>query len=129
MTHFSHKKSRTKRDFLKNLSIDRVLLYISKDFYFVNTTICGKLEVMPKVTIYSTTSCPFCKMEKEYLTEKGIKYENIFIDQNPEKAKKLIEESGQMGVPFTEITKDDGTKVTILGFDKQKLNQALGIQG
>mgnify|MGYP001615339945 FL=1 len=68
-------------------------------------------------------------MEKEYLTEKGIKYENIFIDQNPEKAKKLIEESGQMGVPFTEITKDDGTKVTILGFDKQKLNQALGIQG
>ena len=82
---------------------------------------------MAKVTIYSTTTCPFCKMEKQYLGEKGIQYENIFVDQNPDEAKRLIEESGQMGVPFTEITKDDGTKVSILGFDKQKLNEALGI--
>ena len=79
------------------------------------------------VKIYTTTTCPFCKMEKEYLDSKGIQYENIFVDQNPDEAKRLIEESGQMGVPFTEITKNDGSKVTILGFDKQKLNQALGI--
>lgn len=66
-------------------------------------------------------------MEKEYLDSKNIVYENIFIDQNPEEAKKLIEESGQMGVPFTEIVNDDGSKVSILGFDKNKLNKALGI--
>ena len=82
---------------------------------------------MAKVTIYTTTTCPFCKMEKEYLDSKGIKYENIFVDQNPEEAKRLIEESDQMGVPFTEITKDDGTLVKILGFDRAKLNEALGI--
>lgn len=82
---------------------------------------------MTKVKIYSTTTCPFCKMEKEYLEEKGTAYENIFVDQQPDEAKRLIEESGQMGVPFTEITKDDGQVVKILGFDKNKLNEALGI--
>jgi len=66
-------------------------------------------------------------MEKEYLEEKGTAYENIFVDQQPDEAKRLIEESGQMGVPFTEITKDDGQVVKILGFDKNKLNEALGI--
>jgi len=80
-----------------------------------------------KVKIYSTTTCPFCKMEKQYLEEKGIQYENIFVDQQPDEAKRLIEESGQMGVPFTEIQKDDGSEVKILGFDKNKLNEALGI--
>lgn len=83
---------------------------------------------MAQIKIYTTTTCPFCKMEKEYLDSKGIKYENIFVDQNPDEAKRLIEESNQMGVPFTEITKDDGTLVKILGFDKAKLNEALGIQ-
>lgn len=82
---------------------------------------------MAVVKIYSTTTCPFCKMEKQYLEEKGIKYENIFVDQQPDEAKRLIEDSGQMGVPFTEITKEDGGVVKILGFDKNKLNEALGI--
>lgn len=82
---------------------------------------------MATIKIYTTTTCPFCKMEKEYLDSKGIKYDNIFIDQNPDEAKRLIEESQQMGVPFTEITKDEGTLVKILGFDKAKLNEALGI--
>lgn len=81
---------------------------------------------MAQVKIYTTTTCPFCKLEKEYLDSKGIKYENIFVDQKPDEAKRLIEESSQMGVPFTEITKDDGSLVKILGFDKEKLNQALG---
>jgi len=84
---------------------------------------------MMQIKIYTTTTCPFCKLEKEYLDSKGIKYENIFVDQNPEEAKRLIEQSNQMGVPFTEITKDDGTIAKILGFDKDKINQALGISG
>lgn len=82
---------------------------------------------MTKVKIYTTTTCPFCKMEKEYLDSKGIQYENIFVDQQPDEAKRLIEESGQMGVPFTEISLEDGTVEKILGFDKNKLNEVLGI--
>lgn len=80
-----------------------------------------------QVKIYTTTTCPYCKMEKAFLDSKGIKYENIFVDDDEEAAKKMIAESGQMGVPFTEITKDDGTLVKILGFDQAKLTEALGI--
>ena len=82
---------------------------------------------MPMVKIYTTTTCPYCKMEKDYLDSKGIKYENVFVDNDEKAAEEMLEESGQMGVPFTEITKDDGTVAKILGFDKEKLNEALGL--
>lgn len=80
------------------------------------------------VKIYSTTTCPFCKMEKEYLDSKEIKYENIFVDQDPKAADEMVKISGQLGVPFTIITRDDGTKEQFLGYDKAKLDQALGLK-
>ena len=82
---------------------------------------------MVKVKIYTTTTCPYCKMEKEYLDSKGVKYENVFVDDDPNAAQQMLEESGQMGVPFTEVISDDGNVVKILGFDKEKLNEAIGI--
>ena len=39
----------------------------------------------------------------------------------------MIEISGQMGVPFTVIDKDDGARVTILGFDRPGIDEALGL--
>lgn len=80
-----------------------------------------------KVTIYTTTTCPYCKLEKEYLDSKGIKYDNIFVDQDAKAAEAMVKISGQMGVPFTVITKDDGSKVSILGFDKAKIDSALNL--
>lgn len=82
---------------------------------------------MASVKIFKTTTCPYCKLETAYLKEKGIQFEEVYVDHDEEAAKRMIEESGQMGVPFTEITKDDGSQVKILGFDKGKLNEALGI--
>lgn len=80
---------------------------------------------MAKVVMYTTTTCPFCKMEKDYLNSKNIVFSEILVDENPQEAQKMIEISGQMGVPFTVITKDDGTQVDILGFDRQKIEEAL----
>lgn len=82
---------------------------------------------MPRVTMYTTRTCPFCKMQKAYLTSKNIQFSEILVDENPDEAQKMIEISGQMGVPFTVIDKDDGSRVTILGFDKSRLDQELGI--
>lgn len=82
---------------------------------------------MADVKIYSTTWCGYCKTEKAYLDEKGVKYTDYMVDQDPDKAKEMIAISGQMGVPFTVITKDDGQKVGILGFNKPKLDEVLGI--
>ena len=64
-------------------------------------------------------------MEAEYLQSKGIAFEEIYVDKDPKAVQEMMAESGQMGVPFTVITKDDGSKITLLGFDKQKLDSAL----
>lgn len=82
---------------------------------------------MAKVKIYSTTTCPYCKMEKAYFTEKHIPFEDVLVDERPDQLQTFIDTCGSMGVPCTHITKDDGTEVKILGFDKEKINQALGI--
>lgn len=84
---------------------------------------------MAKVTIYKTTTCPYCKMEVEYLTSKGVRFEEIYVDKDAKAAEEMVKISNQMGVPFTVIEKDDGGKETILGFDKDKISKALGIQG
>ncbi|OGD85642.1 hypothetical protein A2696_03130 [Candidatus Curtissbacteria bacterium RIFCSPHIGHO2_01_FULL_41_13] len=81
---------------------------------------------MAKVTMYTTTTCPFCRMQKEYLNLKNIKFSEILVDENPQEAQKMIAISGQMGVPFTVIVKDNGQQVNILGFDKAKIDDALG---
>ena len=82
---------------------------------------------MPKITIYTTRTCPFCKMEKDYLTSKNVLFTEIFVDEKPEEAQKMIDISGQMGVPFTVIDDDNGKRVTILGFDKAKLEETLDL--
>lgn len=83
---------------------------------------------MPKITIYSTKTCPYCKMLKDYLKEKDFTYEEILIDDHPEEAQKLIDLCGSMGTPCTHITLDDGKEVNILGFDKKKIDEVLEIK-
>ncbi len=82
---------------------------------------------MPQITIYSTATCGYCKMLKSYLLQKGIKYDEKHADEDQKAAQELYEKSGQLGVPFSIITKDDGSEVNILGFDKPKIDQALGL--
>jgi glutaredoxin-like YruB-family protein len=78
---------------------------------------------MPKVKIYTTPFCPFCKLAKEYLKEKGIEFEEIDVSKDEEAAKEMIQKSGQMGVPVIEI---DGK--IVVGFDKEKIDQLLGLK-
>lgn len=82
---------------------------------------------MAKVTMYTTRTCPFCKMQKDYLNSKNIGFVEILVDENPDEAQRMIEISGQMGVPFTVIAKDDGKQENILGFDKARIDAALGL--
>ena len=81
----------------------------------------------PKITIYSTTTCGFCIMLKNYLNSKGIKYDVKMADEDHELAKELYQKSGQLGVPFTIIEKEDGTEEKILGFDRPKFDTVLGL--
>jgi len=76
-----------------------------------------------KVKVWSTATCPYCVALKAYLDEKGIKHEYIDVGADKEAAKEMIEKSGQMGVPVVEINGE-----IIIGFDKVKINQLLGIE-
>ncbi|MBU0570339.1 glutaredoxin family protein [Patescibacteria group bacterium] len=83
---------------------------------------------MQKVIIYSTTTCPHCKSLKDYLEEKNIDFTERLVDQDDEAKEEMMEVSGGfLGVPFLVITKDDESKETIVGFDKNKINQVLGL--
>lgn len=81
----------------------------------------------PKITIYSTATCGFCKMLKSYLQSKNIEYTSLMADEDQNLARELYEKSGQLGVPFTIIEKEDGSEEKILGFDRQRIDAALGI--
>lgn len=80
-----------------------------------------------KITIYSTKTCGYCHMLKKWLDDKKIEYTDYSVDLNPIAAQHMVQLSGQMGVPFSVIEKDDGTEVNILGFDRPKFQEVLGI--
>lgn len=82
---------------------------------------------MPKIKIYTTTTCPYCHAEKEYLKSRNIDFEEVLVDKNPEEIPTMLHVCNSMGVPCTHITKDDGSEERILGFDKARLDQALGL--
>ncbi|BCX14406.1 MAG: NrdH-redoxin [Patescibacteria group bacterium] len=81
-----------------------------------------------KVIIYSTTTCPYCKMAKDYLSSKNVVFEEKLVDQDEVAREEMMKVSGGfLGVPFLVITKDDGSQETVLGFDKGKLDSLLGL--
>ena len=78
---------------------------------------------MKKVTIYSTPTCHFCSMAKEYFDANGIKYESFDVASNIEKRKEMIEKSGQLGVPVIIIDNQ-----VVVGFNKPRLAQLLNLK-
>ncbi len=80
-----------------------------------------------KIKLYSTATCPYCKMEKEYLEKNNVKFDLVMVDSDRKAAEDMIRKSGQTGVPQTEVIYDSGDSDLILGFDKGRLNQLLSI--
>ena len=79
-----------------------------------------------QITIYSTSTCPYCKMLKDYLEEKKIVFDEKLVDQDEEAKKQMMDQSGGfLGVPFVVVVKDNGERHTIVGFDKGKLEEVL----
>lgn len=77
---------------------------------------------MKKVTIYSTPSCHFCHMAKEFFKEKGIEYEDVDVAADQTRRAEMVDLTGQLGVPVIRIEND-----VIIGFNKPKIAELLGI--
>lgn len=75
---------------------------------------------MAKIKIYSTPTCPYCVMAKDFLKQNKIKFEDVDVSKDRKAAEEMIRKSGQYGVPVIEI---DGKIVR--GFDKEAIKKAL----
>lgn len=75
------------------------------------------------VKIYTTTTCPYCRMAKDFLKKKGVEYEELNVEKNPIAATEMVTKSRQMGVPVLDVN----GKI-IVGFDKQAIEKALAIE-
>lgn len=78
-----------------------------------------------KVKLYATLSCPYCKMEASWLDEKKVKYDQVYVDLNPKAAEEMVQKTGQMGVPVTEIVYDNDEAEYVIGFDKGRLEEII----
>ena len=72
------------------------------------------------VKVYSTATCPYCKMLKAFLQEKNVSFENIDVGADKNALDEMRQKSGQMGVPVVDI---DGK--IIVGFDREALSKEL----
>ncbi len=77
----------------------------------------------PKVIVFSTPTCSFCNQAKRYFREKRIKFRDVDVSRDQRAAMDMQRRTGQSGVPVILINNRP-----IIGFDKPKINQMLGIK-
>jgi Glutaredoxin. len=71
---------------------------------------------MNEIQVYTTSNCPYCKMMKQFLQSQGLKYEEINVQKDPSAAFRLVQETGQMGVPQTRVNGH-----WVIGFDPERV--------
>ncbi|KYG90604.1 NrdH-redoxin [[Bacillus] sp. KCTC 13219] len=72
------------------------------------------------VTVYTTTRCPYCVMLKNFLSEQNIAFEEVNVETKPDIVQKLLNTTGQMGVPQTEVNGQ-----WFVGYDPNNIMKAL----
>lgn len=78
-----------------------------------------------RVSIFTTNRCAYCAMVKKYLSSKNLTFDEINLDDHPEQQKKAFELSGSLTVPITLITKENGQKDIVIGYNLPQLASLL----
>ena len=81
-----------------------------------------------KIRIYTTNSCAYCVMVKRWLESKGHTWEEVNIEENPDRVNEAFEISGQLAVPVTtvmDMNREDDAPDVIVGYNLAKLSAAL----
>lgn len=81
------------------------------------------MSSQPRVIVFSTPNCPYCNLTKRYLRERGVRFRDVDVSRDPAAARDMVRRSGQQGVPVVDIN----GKI-VIGFDKAKINQLLGLK-
>lgn len=75
-----------------------------------------------QVTIYTTPTCHFCQMSKEFFKENNVAYTEHDVAADVAMRQEMIDKSGQMGVPVIFVGED-----MVIGFDRNRLSELLGL--
>jgi glutaredoxin 3 len=75
------------------------------------------------VKVYSTNSCPYCVMAKDFLRDNKVKFIEVNLENDQNAVQEMIEKSGQTGVPVI-----DANGTIIIGFDVEKIKKALKLK-
>ena len=78
------------------------------------------MGAMAKIKIYTTSTCPYCEMAKDYFQENNVGYEEYNVAEDDKAREEMVQKSQQMGVPVIDI---DGK--IIIGFNKPEIEKAL----
>lgn len=76
---------------------------------------------MPKVTVFSTPTCTYCTLAKQYFKLNNVAYEEFDVSADQSKLQEMVQKSGQMGVPVILINDE-----VIVGFDEARIRQLIG---
>ena len=76
----------------------------------------------PRVIVFSTPTCTYCNLAKKYFRQNKVRFRDVDVSRDQAAARDMVRRSGQMGVPVIDI----GGKI-IVGFDKPKISQLLGL--
>ena len=78
---------------------------------------------MPKVVLFSTSTCSWCRQARRYFKEHGVPFKEINVERDQQAARDIARKTGQAGVPVTKIGSS-----WIVGFDKGKIDATLGLK-
>lgn len=78
---------------------------------------------MKKVQIYTSPTCHYCHMAKDFFANNNVSYEEFDVMSDVSKRQEMIEKSGQMGVPVIIVGDDE----LMIGFDEGHLKSLLGL--
>ena len=81
------------------------------------------MNQQPKVILFTTPTCSWCRVVKQHLKKHKIRFKEIDITKDEKSARDMVRRTGQQGVPVTLIDNRP-----IVGFDKEKMNRLLNIK-
>ncbi len=75
---------------------------------------------MPKVVLFSTPTCSWCRRAKRYFKEHRVPFKEINVERDQQAARDIARKTGQSGVPVIKIGSS-----WIVGFDKGRIEKEL----
>lgn len=81
--------------------------------------------MVKNITIFTTNTCTYCGMVKKYLGSKGLSYEEVNLEDQPERQAEALQMSGALTVPITVVTRQDDSQEVIVGYNLSRLAPAV----